>query len=163
MEIYFWGFLGGIVGAVLMDITETMAAKHGLVSGVTIAFIGRWFCGLWRNQFRHTDIRRSPSQHNEVKMGWIVHFIAGGGGVALLFPLFFHATGIPYPNQLVFSGILFGLITSLLPWLILLPAFGWGFFGVRGPQGSNALIASMLSHIPYGLGVVVMIAVGRHI
>lgn len=34
MEILAWAFLGGIVGAILMDVTETYAAKAGITSGV---------------------------------------------------------------------------------------------------------------------------------
>jgi len=52
------------------------------------------------------------------------------------------------------------LATSALPWFILLPSFGWGMFGRRGPHGSNALLASTLSHLPYGLGVGAVIALG---
>jgi hypothetical protein len=46
------------------------------------------------------------------------------------------------------------------PWLLLLPAFGWGWFGRRGPRWSNALLANTVSHIPYGLGVGVVMALG---
>ena len=156
-------FLGGVVGSVFMDITEKIVAKHGITSGVSIALVGRWFLGLLRGQFTHSNIRNSPPQSNEVRIGWIFHFLVGGGGVALIYPFFLQATGLPFPSNHLFAGILFGLATSLLPWLILLPSFGWGFFGVRGPQGSNALLASALSHIPYGFGVGAVIAVGMRI
>jgi hypothetical protein len=79
--------------------------------------------------------------------------------VALLYPLFFLITGLPFPSNHWLGGILFGLTTSLLPWFILLPSFGWGIFGRCGPKGSNALLASTLSHIPYGLGVGAVITV----
>lgn len=44
MEILVWAFIGGIAGALIMDITETYAAKAGITSGVNIALVGRWFC-----------------------------------------------------------------------------------------------------------------------
>ena len=160
MEIFILAFLGGVVGAVLMDITETIAAKRGITSGVNIALVGRWFLGLLRGQFAHSNILNSPTLPNEVRMGWAFHFLVGGGGVALIYPLFFQATGLPIPGNHLLAGLIFGLVTSLLPWFVLLPSFGWGFFGVRGPQGSNALIASTLSHLPYGFGVGAVIAVG---
>ena len=163
MEILILAFFGGVVGSVLMDITEAIAEKRGITSGVNIAHVGRWFLGLLRGQFTHSNIINSPSLPNEVKMGWAFHFLVGGGGVALIYPLFFQATGLPLPGNHLFAGLLFGLSTSLLPWLILLPSFGWGFFGVRGPHGSNALLASTLSHIPYGIGVGAVIAVGLHL
>jgi hypothetical protein len=153
MEIWFLAFLGGIFGAVLMDIAETIAAKHGITSGVYIALVGRWFLMLLRGQFIHANILNSTSLPNEAKIGWAFHFLIGGGGVALIYPLFFQITGLPLPGNHLLAGLLFGLTTSLLPWFILLPSFGWGIFGIRGPNGSNALLASTLSHIPYGLGV----------
>lgn len=36
MEILIWAFIGGIFGAVLMDVTETYAAKFGITSGINI-------------------------------------------------------------------------------------------------------------------------------
>ncbi len=153
MEILGWAFLGGIVGAVLMDITETYAAKVGVTSGVNIALVGRWFLSLLRGQFRHSNILDSTASSYEVRAGWAFHFLIGGGGVALLYPPFFLLSGLPLPGNHLFGGLLFGLATSVLPWFILLPSFGWGVFGHRGPKGSNALLASTLSHMPYGLGV----------
>jgi hypothetical protein len=163
MEILAWAFLGGIVGAVLMDVTENYAAKVGITSGVNIALVGRWFLSLLYGQFVHTNILNSKPFTREVKAGWVFHLLVGGGGVALIYPLFFQTFGLPFPGNHLLGGLLFGLATSLLPWLILLPSFGWGFFGRHGPKDSNALLASTLSHIPYGLGVGAVIAAGLYV
>jgi len=48
MNTYVLAFLGGVVGAVLMDITETGMARVGITSGVNVALVGRWFMGLTR-------------------------------------------------------------------------------------------------------------------
>jgi hypothetical protein len=153
MEVYLWAFLGGLVGAALMDITETWAARAGIRSGVSIALVGRWVIGLAQGRFVHSDILECRPYPREVGVGWLFHFLVGGGAVALFYPLFFTLTGLPMPGNHLLGGLLFGLATSVLPWFVLLPSFGWGFFGRRGPSGSNALLASTLSHIPYGLGV----------
>jgi hypothetical protein len=153
-------YLGGIVGAVLMDITETLAARVGVASGVNVALVGRWAIGLLRGQWAHTDIALSPARSGEVPMGWAFHLLVGGGGVALLYPAFVQSAGIIVPAHHLWGGVAFGAATSLLPWLMLLPAFGWGWFGLRGPRGSNALLASTVAHIPYGLGVGVVMALG---
>jgi Protein of unknown function (DUF2938) len=153
-------YVGGIVGAVLMDITETLAARAGLTSGVSVALVGRWALGLLRGQWAHADIARSPARPGEVRTGWVFHFLVGGGGVALLYAAFVRAAGLNAPTHCLWGGVVFGAATSLLPWLLLLPAFGWGWFGRRGPRDSNALLASMVSHVPYGLGVGVVMALG---
>ena len=152
--------VGGIVGAVLMDITKTLAARAGLASGVSVALVGRWALGLLHGQWAHADIARSPARPGEVRMGWAFHFLIGGGGVALIFPAALLTVGVHHPTHLILGGLLFGLVTSLLPWLVLPPAFGWGWFGRRGPRGGNALIARPLSHVPYGICVGAALAWG---
>ena len=130
-----------------MDVTETYAAKVGIASGVNIALVGRWFLSLLRGQFAHANILDSTAFTREVRAGWAFHFLVGGGGVALMYPLFFQVAVLPFPNNHLLGGLLFSLATSLLPWLVLLPSLGWGLFGRRGPQGSNALLASTLQSI----------------
>lgn len=163
MELMILAFAGGLVGAVLMDITETYMAKLGISSGVNIALVGRWFLSLLRGKFTHVDILDTKPFSHEVKAGWIFHFLIGGGGVALVYPLLFQTIGLPIPGNYLLGGMLFGLATSLLPWFVLLPSFGWGMFGRQGPQGSNALFSSTLSHIPYGIGVGAVTAIGLHV
>jgi hypothetical protein len=153
MDIFVYAFAGGLLGALLMDITEMRAARSGITSGVNVSLVGRWFLYLLRGQFIHEDIRTKPALTREITAGWAFHFVIGGGGVALLYPLFLLVTGLPLNGNHLLGGLLFGLATSALPWLILLPSFGWCWFGRCGPEGSNALLASSLSHIPYGLGV----------
>jgi Protein of unknown function (DUF2938) len=153
-------FLGGIFGAVLMDCTETAMARVGIRSGVNIALVGRWFLGLMQGRLVHADIQASPSMPREVGLGWAFHFLVGGGGVALMHPTMMLALGATSPAHPLLDGMLFGLATSVLPWFVLLPAFGWGWFGRRGPRGANALLASPLSHIPYGLGIGAVMALG---
>ena len=86
MNSFILAYVGGIVGAVLMDITETLAARAGLTSGVSVALVGRWALGLLRGQWVHADIARSPERPGEVRMGWAFHFLVGGGGVACSMP-----------------------------------------------------------------------------
>ena len=160
MNIFVLAFLGGIAGAVLMDITETLAARVGLTSGVNVALVGRWALGLMRGQWAHADIARSPERPGEVRMGWAFHFLVGGGGVALMYAVVVKIASVSVPTHHLWGGVVFGAVTSLLPWLVLLPAFGWGWFGRHGPRGSNALLASTVSHIPYGLGVGAVMALG---
>lgn len=160
MNLFALAYLGGIVGAVLMDITESLVARTGLTSGVNVALVGRWAQGLVRGQWAHADIARSPVRPGEVRAGWAFHLLVGGGGVALLYAALLEVVRVTRPTDHLWGGLVFGAATSLLPWLILLPAFGWGWFGRRGPRGSNALLSSTVSHIPYGLGVGVVMALG---
>lgn len=163
MNNFVLAYLGGIAGAVLMDLTEIAAARIGITSGVDAALVGRWFLGLTRGRLAHADIRASPARPGEVRLGWAFHLLVGGGAVALLYPAVLLILGIAPDSHPLLGGLLFGLATSALPWFVLLPAFGWGRFGRRGPRGANALWASPLSHLPYGLGVGAVVALASRL
>ncbi|WP_228892655.1 DUF2938 family protein [Pseudoduganella aquatica] len=160
MEIFVWAYLGGLLGAILMDAVEKLAAKAGITSGVSVALVGRWFLWLVHGRLLHTNIVGAKPYPREAQAGWAFHFLLGGGGVALFYPFFFHALGGGTPLEHLLGGVCFGLASSLLPWFVLLPSFGWGIAGWRGPPGARPLLASPLSHLFYGLGVGVMGALG---
>ncbi len=142
-------YLAGLVGSLGMDLISPLADRLGFRTGVTIPLIGRWFIALLSGRLHHADIRQAPAHPREALAGWVFHYLIGGGVVALLaLPLI----GDTIPTDAV-TWIGFGLITSVLPWLILMPAFGWGLFGHRGPEGARPLIASPLNHLGYGLGI----------
>lgn len=157
---YLLAYAGGLVGAVLMDITESLAARAGITSGVSVSLVGRWALGLLHGQWRHADIARSPARRGEVGAGWAFHFLVGGGAVALPYAAWVQWAGWTLPAHRLWGGLAFGALTSLLPWLLLLPSFGWGWFGRHGPRGAQPLLASTFSHLPYGLGVGVVMALG---
>ncbi len=136
-----------------MDITEAILAKVGISSGVTVTLVGRWFLNILRGQFMHLDIRCAPAVVYERQAGWFFHLLIGGGIVALAYPSFFMYAGVFSGDSPLLTGLLFGLATCVLPWFILMPSLGWGLFGWRGPTGLTAILSSLLSHLPYGLGV----------
>lgn len=153
MEIWLVSFIGGIVGSIFMDITELQMSKFGISSGVKGAYIGRWFYGILGGVFRHEDIAKTKSINNEVRIGQLFHFIVGGGAVALLYPVFLIVVGLETTSNHLLLGAVFGLLTSVFPWFILMPSFGWGFFGAKAPLGSKPIISPLVSHIAFGLGI----------
>ncbi|OOZ39294.1 hypothetical protein BOW53_12075 [Solemya pervernicosa gill symbiont] len=153
MEIWLVAFIGGLVGSVLMDITEAQLSKVGISSGVTGAYVGRWAHSLLSGLFFHRDIATTDPVANELRIGQLFHFIIGGGVVALFYPLLLMITGIGLSTNHLLMASIFGLLTSALPWFILMPSFGWGLFGFKTPFSSRPILSPLLSHIPYGFGI----------
>ena len=153
MEIWFVSFIGGFVGSFFMDLTEEKMAKYGISSGVTGAYIGRWIRGLKKGVFVHTNIKNAKPVKNETRIGQVFHFVVGGGVVALLYPLFLEVLGLSISVNHLILATVFGLLTSVLPWFVLMPSFGWGAFGSRAPEGARPIISPVLSHVPYGFGI----------
>ena len=153
MEIWLLAFIGGIVGSVFMDIAELKMAKYGIKSGVKAAYIGRWVYGILVGVLKHRDIAISPPIKNEVQIGQVFHFIVGGGVVALFYPVFMSVFGLEVGHNYLISGTIYGLLTSGLPWFILMPSFGWGLFGARSPAKYKTVISPIIAHVFYGFGI----------
>jgi len=153
LEIWLVSFVGGIIGSIFMDVTELQISKVGISSGVKGAYIGRWFHGILGGIFIHQDISKTKPIKNEERIGQLFHFIIGGGAVALLYPVFLIIIGLETSTNHLILGSLFGLLTSLFPWFILMPSFGWGLFGSKTPFESKPIISPLISHVPFGFGI----------
>ena len=153
MEIWLVSFVGGFIGSVFMDIAEARMSKFGLSSGVTGEYIGRWVNGLINGVVRHKNIADTAPARNELRIAQVFHFVVGGGVVALFYPFFLEVIGPGSSASHLLLATIFGLITCILPWFILMPSFGWGLFGINAPGGSKTVISPVLSHIAYGFGI----------
>lgn len=146
-------YLAGLIGSAGMDLISPLAERLGYRTDVTMPLIGRWFIALFTGKFVHTDIRQTAYCRHETLAGWLFHYLIGGGAVALLFLPWLWLSGTSQLPTEITPYIIFGLLTSALPWLILMPSYGWGLFGRTGPQGARPLIASPLNHLGYGIGI----------
>lgn len=154
MDPFYWAMLGGLVGTVLMDITDWIAGKLKIPWGGCggNAAIGRWLLGLLRGRYVHANINESKSLKNETAVGWVFHYFTGAT-VALTYPaVFLGFTGAVPSNNLI-PGLIWGLVTAILPWFVLFPGFGWGFFGIRSPRNVRPVLSPSIEHSIYGLGV----------
>lgn len=154
MELWLWAVVGGLAGTVLMDLIAIAAEKLKITSGGRCGgpqVIGRLVIGMFEGRFVHKNIIDSNPVKNEASAGWIFHYLTGGI-LALTYPLFFLALN-HMPQDHLISSVVWGLATSLLPWLILYPGYGWGLFGLRAPKNASPLIATPVAHMLYGLGL----------
>jgi len=113
-------------------------------------------------QFVHKNITEARAVKNESAIGGMTHYLVGGS-LALTYPALYLVSGAPLPGNHILPSLLWGLATTLLPWIIFYPAFGWGFFGVAAPQGTRPILSPTISHLVYGLGLgIVLNIVSQH-
>ena len=93
---------------------------------------------------------RSRPRHHELAIAVPVHYVIGII-LALAYLLAMSAMGLS-PHNLV-SAVGFGLCTNLLPWLLMFPAMGYGWFGAQGPSGTRLFVSSLVNHRFYGVGL----------
>jgi len=140
----------GIIATVTMDVLSVAAIKLRLIAPLPPHLIGRWFASVARGQVLHGDIAQvSPIQH-EMAVAVPVHY-AIGVTFALTYLLACSTLGLS-PRSPV-TALVFALCTNLLPWLLMFPAMGYGWFGAHGPTGTRLFASSFLTHCFYGLGL----------
>ncbi len=108
--------------------------------------------GFRRGQLVHENIIESESLKHESAIGWTFHYFTGGI-VALTYPAIFLVFDIAVPSDNLIPCLIWGLVTGLLPWLVLYPGFGWGPFGARSPANVRPILSPAVEHSIYGLGL----------
>jgi DUF2938 family protein len=114
-----------------------------------------------RGEFVHKNIIKAAPVEHEAAIGGITHYLLGAG-LALSYPALYSLSGAPLPGNHVLPGLLWGLATALLPWIIFYPAFGWGLFGANAPRGTRAVLSPTVSHLFYGLGLGIVLNFSSH-
>jgi hypothetical protein len=139
----------GVLSTLSMDLLTGVAVRLRLVAPLPPNLVGRWFASLARVQPFHTDIARAAPVNYELLIALLGHYAIG----TMLATLFVWATGAVGWTRSLGVALAFGVGTSVLPWLLMFPAIGYGFFGLHGPDGTRLFVSSLVSHALFGLGL----------
>ena len=157
MELWYWAFIGGLVGTLAMDIGARQLGRLGINDALG-GLLGRWVLGF--RQFRFVidgnEELKTAETPQEANIGMIFHYVAGGG-VALIYPTWFALSGMATPDNHILAGLIFGLLSVGFTWFLQYPCFGFGFFGRRGPAGASTLLPPVILHSLYGLVIGVVL------
>jgi len=150
MAIIIQGAFVGVVATFVIDIWA-LFVKHVLgLPTAHWALVGRWFAYLPRGKFVHRPIADSAAIPNELTIGWIAHYMTGiFYGVIYLGIV----QGILSQRPSLLSGLLFGLVTLVAPWLILQPGMGAGVFASRTPSPGAIRLVNMSVHAIFGISL----------
>jgi hypothetical protein len=140
----------GVLATFTMDILTAGALKLRLISPLSPNLIGRWFASFARGKPVHRDIAEASPINHELAIAVPVHYAIG---VTLAFVYLFATSslGLSPRNPLIALG--FALFTNVLPWLLMFPAMGYGWFGMHGPPKTRLFLSSLVTHAFYGLGL----------
>ena len=149
MEIFHIVIIG-IVSCVVMDLWQRLLKLLYSINPSDWSVVGRWFVlvVLDRQIYNPTIDQVAPIK-NELMIGWIVHY-----SVAILYSIFFYillAYGICTASLI--NGIIFGLISVVVPWFFFMPVLGKGFLGMKTPSPLMACSLAVGSHIAIGASI----------
>jgi DUF2938 family protein len=139
----------GVLSTLSMDLLTGVGIWLRLVKPLPPNLIGRWFASIARLRPLHDDIARAAAVNHEFLFALVGHYTIG----TVLAMLFVWGTGEAGWTRGIGVALAFGLSTSVLPWLLMFPAMGYGFFGVHGPDGTRLFVGSLVSHACFGLGL----------
>ena len=148
---YFVGAIVVGVGATLfMDLWALFLKRTFRIPLPNYCLVGRWFCHMPEGTFRHASIAAAPQRHSECTVGWIAHYVVGVV-YALMLVLLVSGSWLAHPTLL--PALLFGVVTVLVPFLLMQPSFGFGIAASRTPNPTQARLRSLMAHTSFGVGL----------
>ena len=85
-------------------------------------------------------------------MGWLAHYSIGAG-FSVAFVFLTSAGWLERPTLL--PALAFGVVTTLVPFLIMQPSLGLGLAASRTPNPTQARLKSLMTHTVFGIGLYV--------
>ncbi len=150
MTVVISGILVGIVATVTMDVLGSVARRLGVTVGMQGQWVGRWFLGIARGRFVHSNIAASPERDGEKLAALSGHYAIG---IALAFMYVLGAGWLGLSPGSLLASLVFGAATCVFPWFLMFPAMGYGVFGAKGPSQLKLISTSVVNHLFYGFGL----------
>jgi hypothetical protein len=142
--------LAGIGATLFMDIYAIIIKRLFNIPSLDLAIVGRWIGHFKKGVFTHENILQTDKIQGERLLGWFVHYAIGVIFAFLLLVI----GGIDRLHSPSFwSCIIFGLATTVAPWFMMQPAFGFGIAAAKLPNPTIARLRSLQAHAVYGMGL----------
>jgi hypothetical protein len=153
-----WGSAEKVaIEAVVVGIIATLATDLWLwllqifgVPPAKWALVGRWVAWMPRGVFVHRPIAATPSIRGELAIGWGFHYLIGIAYAALYLAI---TRVVLASGPTLISALMFALALLVVPWFVMQPALGLGFFAARTPHPGVARTISISGHAAFGIGL----------
>jgi len=139
--------LGATLTTDLLALFLKLAFK---ITAPNYCLVGRWLRYMPEGTFKHSNIAFAPQKSAECTVGWIAHYLIGIT-FAIAFVAFVGNNWLQHPKLI--PAIIFGVITVLMPFFIMQPAFGLGLAASKTPNPTQARLRSLMNHTAFGIGL----------
>lgn len=133
----------GIGATIFMDIYAILNKKLFNIPSLDYALLGRWIGSFPKGVFMHPNIMQSEPVKHERAIGWIAHYSIG---IAFAFVLLL-IYGIGWASTpTLWPALIIGIATTVFPYFMMQPAFGFGIAGAKTPKPTTVRIKSLVTH-----------------
>jgi hypothetical protein len=140
----------GVGACVVFDVWQRIFHWFTAIPPSNWAIVGRWAIGLLTNGHLFVrDIELQPDRRHELCVGWLVHY-----GIAIVYAAIFML--LMKGNMLAaeFSdGLLFGVVSVVVPWLFFLPCLGKGVLGRFTSNPPLVCALALMMHSIFGVAI----------
>jgi hypothetical protein len=141
--------IAGIVCCIAMDVWQRILFLTFNIPPTNWSITGRWFMMLISKKiiFNQNLDHENPVRY-ELQIGWAFHY-----WVAIIygFAYYFLLAVFDILDTSILSGLIFGLISVIVPWFFYLPVTGKGFMGNKTPNPTLTILLSTSSHVVVGV------------
>ncbi|HET6680632.1 MAG TPA: DUF2938 domain-containing protein [Gemmatimonadaceae bacterium] len=142
--------LVGVGATVVIDLWALFLKRVLGISSLSYCLLGRWILHMPSGTFMHRGIATADAKRHECAVGWAAHYSIGIA-FALTFVLLAGSSWLAAPRLL--PALAFGVVTVIVPYFTLQPAFGLGIAASRTPSPKRARVKSLLTHAWFGIGL----------
>ena len=140
----------GILACVVLDLWQRFLFLFFKIPPSNWAMVGRWlFLFLKSMVWVQRDLSEKRPIRNELYIGWGFHY-----AIAILYALlyfFLFKEGIT--SLSLGDGVVFGIISVIVPWFFFMPAMGSGILANKTPNPFLACVLALIAHTIFGAAI----------
>jgi hypothetical protein len=141
----------------IMDLWTLFLKRVFGIPSLDYAWVGRWIGHFRRGRWMHDNIGRAEPVAGEAALGWSAHYAIGIIFAVLLLVVW----GLEWArNPTLFPALTIGLVTIVVPFFVMQPAFGIGIAASKVPNPNIARLRSLMTHLSFGIGLYVSARLG---
>jgi len=142
--------LVGLGATLLIDLWALILRRSFGIASLSYCLLGRWVLHMPGGTIVHRSIAAAQPKRHECAAGWAAHYLIGTA-FALGFVLVVSERWLERPTLL--PALAFGIVTTLVPYLIMQPSLGLGVAASKTPKPNQARLKSLATHTVYGAGL----------
>ncbi len=142
----------GLGATLLMDLWALLLQRTFGIPSANYCLVGRWLCHMPDGTFVHASIVDASRKRFECVAGWLAHYLIGAAYALALVAI---VSGGWLARPTLLPAVLFGVVTVVLPFVVMQPSFGLGIAASRAPDPGQARLRSLMAHTVFGAGLYV--------
>jgi hypothetical protein len=140
----------GVGACIVFDLWQRLFAMFTGIPPSNWAMVGRWLLGVMAGQgVIAPDLAARPARRNEAMAGWALHYVVAVGYAVLYAGLM----QLGWLHAGLVDGLIFGLVSVVVPWFFFMPALGNGMMARLAPNPPLACAVALVMHAVFGLAL----------